>query len=177
MSKSQKGGQWERDISRYFTKWLTGQDKELYFWRSPSSGGIFTRSPENTTISGDIIAIKPEADVLCSKFSLELKTGYKGASLDKHLKYNKSDPLKDFWIQAVDDAIQADKLPLLIYKKLGLKTPWLGIERVFNQYISKYVKDLRFVHLRWESDYPDVYFYEFYEFFNIITPEIIKNIK
>jgi hypothetical protein len=31
MSKSQKGGQWERDVSRHLTQWLTGQKKELYF--------------------------------------------------------------------------------------------------------------------------------------------------
>jgi hypothetical protein len=53
-------------------------------------------SPINTTISGDIIALKPEANLLCSKFSLELKTGYKETSFDKHLKNNKSDPLKAF---------------------------------------------------------------------------------
>ena len=175
MSKSQKGGQWERDIAKAFTFWLTGQKKELYFWRSPSSGGIFTMTPENTTISGDIIALKPEANILCSNFSIEAKNGYPNLSLDKHLKYNKSDPLKDFWIQCCDDAFKSEKLPILIYKKKGLPTPWIGIESTFNKHVMSYLQNKRFVHLKWDSEYPDTYFYEFKDFFSIITPEIIKN--
>jgi hypothetical protein len=84
---------------------------------------MFTRGPENTTISGDIISLKPEADMLCSKFSIECKNGYKEASLDKILKYNKSDVIELHWIQCCDDATKSKKLPMLIYKKLGLPTP------------------------------------------------------
>jgi len=177
MGKSKKGGQWERDVSRYLTKWLTGQSKELFFWRSPSSGGMFTMIPENVTISGDIIALKPEADILCSKFSIELKNGYPDASLDKHLKYNKADPLKAFWIQACDDATKAKKLPILIYKKKGLPTPWIGIESIFNKHVMFDLKEKRCVHLRWEIDYPDIYFYEYKEFFSIISPQKIKDFQ
>lgn len=50
----------------------------------------------NKAISGDIIALKSGAKLLIDRFSLELKTGYKGVSLDKHLKYNVADPLKAF---------------------------------------------------------------------------------
>jgi hypothetical protein len=75
---------------------LTGQDKELFFYRSPGSGAVATINVGNKAISGDIMALKPEASLLIDKFSLELKTGYKGVSLDKHLKYNKADPLKAF---------------------------------------------------------------------------------
>jgi len=177
MGKSKKGGQWERDVSRFLTNWLTGQKKELYFWRSPSSGGIFTRTPENTTISGDIISLKPEADILTSKFSLELKNGYKEASLDKILKYNKSDVIELHWIQACDDANKSNKLPMLIYKKLGLPTPWIGIESTFNDYVTSYMDGKRFVHIRWDTEYPDIYFYEFKEFFENVTPDAIKDFK
>jgi len=177
MGKSQKGGEWERYVSKYLTEWLTGQKKELYFWRSPSSGGMFTRGPENVVISGDIISLKPEADILTSKFSIECKNGYKEASLDKHLRYNKSDPIKSFWEQACDDAFKAKKLPMLIYKKLGLPTPWVGIESSFNDYATSYMDGKRFVHINWDMDYPDIYFYEMKEFFGTITPDIIKQFK
>jgi len=176
MSKS-KGSAWERDISRYFTRWLTGQDKELYLWRSPGSGSVSTINVGNKAISGDIIALKSEAKLLIDKFSIECKTGYKNASLDKHLKYNKSDPLKAFWIQCVDDAVKAEKLPLLIYKKLGMSTPWSGITEEFYNDISKHLDGVRFVHLKWDIDYPDTYLFEFYEFWNIINPQIIKSLK
>jgi len=176
MGRSAKGGQWERDVSRFFTKWLTGQDKELYFWRSPGSGSVAQINMGNKAISGDIIALKQEATLLIDRYSIECKNGYKNASFDKHLKSNKSDPLKAFWIQCVDDAVKAEKLPLLIYKKLGMSTPWCGLSPEFYNQISKHLKDKRFIHLKWDIDYPDIYFYEFYDFWRIITPEIIKSL-
>jgi len=172
-----KGSDWERKIARHLTKWLTGQQKELYFWRSPGSGSVSTINLGNSAISGDIIALKPEATFLIDKFSLEAKNGYKEASLDKHLRYNKSDPLKSFWIQACDDATKSNKLPMLIYKKLGLPTPWIGIESTFNDYVTSYMDGKRFVHIRWDTEYPDIYFYEFKEFFENVTPDAIKEFK
>jgi hypothetical protein len=46
--------------------------------------------------SGDIYAVRPEGQFLTSVFSLELKNGYDGASIDLFLKNNKSDDLKAF---------------------------------------------------------------------------------
>ncbi len=31
MVKASKGGQWERDVAKFLTNWLTGQSKEYYF--------------------------------------------------------------------------------------------------------------------------------------------------
>jgi len=175
MGKAKKGGSWERDCSRYLTEWLTGQKKELYFWRSPGSGSVAQINLGNKDISGDIIALKPEATLLLNKFSLELKYGYKDVSLDKFLKCNKSDLLKDFWVQCVDDAIKADKLPLLIYKKHGMPSPWLGIEETFFKFCIDKLNGLRYIHLYWDDNYPDTYFFDMKLFFKQITPNIIKN--
>jgi len=71
-----KGSSFEREIAKFFTNWLTGQSKEYYFWRSPSSGAVSTISQANGEISGDIIALKPEGGVLTGKWSVEIKTGY-----------------------------------------------------------------------------------------------------
>jgi hypothetical protein len=154
---------------------LTGQDKELYFYRSPGSGAVSTINLGNKAISGDIIALKTEATLLIDKFSIEAKNGYKEASLDKHLKNNKSDPLKDFWIQCVTDAEKSEKKPMLIYKKLGNKTPWLGIEETFFNFVLPIIPDLRYIKLSWGNEIIDTYFIDFYEFFGKVTPEYIQN--
>jgi len=46
--------------------------------------------------AGDIYHVREEGKFLTNKFVLECKNGYENVSLDKHLKYNKSDDLKLF---------------------------------------------------------------------------------
>ncbi len=173
-----KGSSWEREIAKYFTLWLTGQSKEYYFWRTPASGGIATISPVNESLHGDIIPLKEESDkILCSKFVIEAKNGYPKTTLDNHLKNNKSDNLKDFWNQVVSSSIDSNKYPMLIYKKKGMTTPWLGITREIYNKLKKHIEELRFVHLKWNDGLPDTYFFSFYEFFEKITPEIVKKMR
>lgn len=50
----------------------------------------------NPDISGDIIAVKPEAQFFTKFFSIELKKGYPNASFDLVLKNNKEDEIRDF---------------------------------------------------------------------------------
>ena len=175
MSKSAKGGQWERDICKYLSKWINGSEKPYVFWRGRGSGAMFTNSNEiGESFSGDVYCVRPEGKFLLDKFSIECKNGYSGASLDKHLKNNKNDTLKDFWTQAVDDAVKSDKLPMLIFKKKGSPSPWVGISQIsFNNY-DKYLNDLKFIHLRWGKELMDCYLFEMKEFFKVITPVIVE---
>ena len=172
-----KGGNWERDVCKHLSKWLQGTEKPYIFWRGRGSGGMFTISEGEVgdTFSGDIYPVRQEGRFLTNIFSVECKEGYKEASLNKHLKYNKSDPIKSFWDQTVNDANKSNKSPMLIFKKKGYPTPWLGITYDIYNKLHKYLKDLRFIHLYW-VDLPDTYFFEYKEFFDIITPDIIKEI-
>lgn len=170
-----KGSQWERDIAKYLTHWLTEQNLEYYFWRTPASGGMGTILPENTQLHGDIIPLKEEANILCDKFCIELKTGYKEASLDKHLKTNKTDPIKSFWSQCISSANASYKNPLLIYKKKN-QNPWAGISHnIFHKLESKFT-GYKFIHLRWGIELSDCYLFDMNTFFSIVTPEVIKEI-
>lgn len=172
-----KGSAWERDVSKYLTFWLTGQSEEYYFWRSPQSGGIASISPVNKDLHGDIIPLKSEADILCSKFVIEAKNGYPKTSLDLHLKYNKKDNMQDFWKQVSDGSKSINKYPMLIYKKKGMPIPWLGICNEIYSKWKKHLSEKRFIHLKWENDLPDLYFFGLYEFFEVITPEIVKKTR
>ncbi|MFW6015003.1 MAG: hypothetical protein ACOCRK_01040 [bacterium] len=58
---------------------------------------MFTKN-ENTgeRFAGDIYSIREEGKFLTDLFVIECKSGYKEASIDKHLKYNNSDDIRDF---------------------------------------------------------------------------------
>lgn len=177
MAKASKGGQFEREVSKFLTKWLTGQCKEYFFWRSPSSGGVSTILPENIEITGDIISLKPESKLLLDKYTIECKNGYPKGDLNCHVKYNKSDPIKSFWEQCNLAAVSSHRNPMLIYKKKGLH-PWTGICNKSFKKLYKYLQDLRFVHINYpKEDLPDIYFYDMKEFFTYITPDVIKKMR
>lgn len=121
-----KGSGFEREIARFLTRWMSGQDKDLYCWRSPGSGSVGTINIGSKALSGDLIPLKPEAAKLFDMFSIEAKTGYPGADPLKVIKKVKNDELKAFWVQANRDAERTEKYPMLIFKKKGMK-PMIGL--------------------------------------------------
>ena len=169
-----KGSEFEREISRFLTEWLTGQTKELYFWRSPSSGAVATINVGNSAISGDIIALKTEAAWVIDLFSIECKNGYGDASFDKVLKENKSDPILAFWEQACGDAISADKSPMLIFRKKGLQ-PIVGIDWRMATALYNDLSDIRCVVLKYLT-LPDCHMYDMKKFFEKVGPDVLKRL-
>jgi len=169
-----KGGDWERDVCKFLSKWVQGTEKPYIFWRGRGSGSAFTVSPlVGESFSGDVYSVRDDGKFLTDRFNCECKTGYKEASLDKHLKYNKSDPIKDFWVQTLGDSLKSNKYPLLMYKKKGMPTPWVCIyEKTFSTLVG-YLYNSRYIHIHWR-DLSDMYVFEMKEFFDTITPKIIK---
>jgi hypothetical protein len=174
MSKSSKGGAYEREISRLLTKWLTGTEKPYVYYRTPSSGAMLTIHGD-MNMSGDIIAVRPEGEWFTTLYSVELKNGYPNTSLDLFFKYNKADHIKAFWEQCVRDADMSDKRPMLIYKKKGLSTQWLGVD---SDIYKDILKDIRCISMTWgkEDNLPQLYLYEMKEFFERVTPSIMRDL-
>jgi hypothetical protein len=172
---SGKGGAFERDICKDLSRWIQGKEKPYIFWRGRGSGGVFTSSAlVGEAFAGDIYLVRQEGKFLTDRFSIECKTGYKEASIDKHLKYNKSDPLKSFWEQCTEDARKTNKSPLLIYQKKGMQPKWVGINTITRDRLRPYLKGMRYIHLHWAEDLDDTWFYGYDEFFLTISPEIIE---
>jgi len=171
-----KGSSFEREISKVLTKWASGQDKEYWYWRSPSSGAVATVTEGNGELSGDIIALKPEATFLTSRYSIEIKNGYPSSSFHKHLKLLKNDEIKNFWIQCVNDASQSNKLPLLIYKKKQYNT-LIGISD-FKGVLKNKLENTPSLIMTWGNycDLPICHLFDMEEFFNTISPEDIKRL-
>jgi hypothetical protein len=185
-----KGSAFEREVSRYLTRWLSGQEKEYFFYRSPGSGGVATVIQENKEITGDIIAVKPEAKFFTDKFSVELKTGYEGAGFHKHLKGLKSNEIEEFWSQAVTDADRAEKYPMLIFKKMRCSPVVAICDKALNSLTLSLLTTretnplslMNCISLAWRHTdgiqaYPTAHFFDMEEFFASVAPDDVAGME
>lgn len=173
-----KGSAWERDVAKFFTLWASGKKKPYWFWRTPGSGAMATLSLENKELSGDIHALHIDGCFLTDLFSIELKDGYPKGSFYKHLKSNKADSVRGFWAQCCSDALRASKRPMLIWRKLNHNAV-VGIENWLNDELCDVVDlfVLPSLMLRFNTDLPDVAFYDMKKFFDVVKPITIKEVK
>jgi len=174
-----KGGSFEREVSVDLTKWLTGKKKPYVFWRMPGSGGLATIHEECVDLSGDIRAIKPYAEFLTDKFSIECKTGYPRTNFWQLFKKIKHFDMKDFWTQTVRDADKPGKYPMLVFRKKGQKKV-IGIRDLEDLRLTfrvPFLRDLPTLTVRWGNDVlPPMVVYDFDEFFSLVSPEDIKDL-
>ena len=173
----QKGSSFERDIAKFLSKWILGKEtcssKDYVFWRSPSSGAMFTVTGINE-VSGDLMAIKPEGMWFLKRFSIECKTGYPNVNFHQHLKNIKNFGIEEFWKQCLTDATKANKFPMVIFKKQGLNSI-VGINCEVRLFLKEQVKLPKSITLSFD-DLTSIVFYDMIEFFNIVTPSIIEGL-
>ena len=172
-----KGGDFERVVSKTFTKWLTGTEKPYKYWRMPGSGGLATIHEECSDLSGDIRALSTDAEFLTDCFSIECKTGYPSTSFWQHFKKVKNFNIKEFWRQCVNDALKAEKRPMLIYRKKG-KQIIVGVclaDKIVLERISDGLAAASSLSLKFEYDeLPPITFYDFSDFIEFIKPTHIE---
>jgi len=172
-----KGGDFEREVAKSLTIWLTGKEKPYVYWRMPGSGSLSTIHEENKNLTGDIAALTPEAEFLTDTFNIECKTGYPSTSFWQHFKHIKNFNIEIFWQQCVDDSKKAGKFPMLIYRKKG-QQPIVGV----TDYISEkmFLTNLRHITLDFgvynENRLPPICFYNSQEFWAFVTPDAIRNL-
>jgi hypothetical protein len=171
-----KGGDFEREIAKCLTVWLTGKDKPYAYWRMPGSGSLSTIHEQNKNLSGDIMALISEAEFLTNSFSIECKTGYPQTSFWQHFGRVKNFNIEIFWRQAFEDATKGAKHPMLIYRKKGRK-PIIGI----SEWISNVLKinNLPSVSFCFSEDtnLPQLRFFDFNDFWKEVTPQKIKDMR
>lgn len=169
-----KGGDFEREISKFLTKWLTGKEKPYKYWRQDASGGLATIHAENIHLTGDICSLTRDADFLTNIFSIECKTGYPKTSFWQHFIPTKF-ALEEFWKQCVNDTPQ-NKYPMLIYRKLRRK-PIVGINNIIQDKLSELLVDLNVIYVKWNNELDSLCLYDMKDFFERVKPEHIKNIN
>jgi len=120
-TKKHKGQQFERDVCKQLSLWVSkGKSKNL-FWRSAQSGGRATtlrKKGEDLSVhAGDIAAIDPAGEQFCKTFFVECKF-LKSLKLDT-LVYPMKGVIQPIWEKCREQAAQYKKVPLLICKENG----------------------------------------------------------
>ena len=119
MNGKQKGSQFERDICKKLSLWISNNQNENLLWRSAMSGGRSTvmgkQGKANKEQCGDISAVGEEGHLLTDKVYLELKF-YKDLGL-KNFFIGETSKLTEFWKTTVKNADTNDKIPLMVVKE------------------------------------------------------------
>lgn len=136
-----KGGNWEREICRILTEWVTGRREPVIFWRSSSSGAQFTQTRgRGSRMAADLVAVDGKGGFLTDRFSIEVKH-YKAVSF-KGLLTGRS-PIVKWWGQVEADAGRVGRVPCLIFK-VNYYPPYLmvgvGVFAALENIIGKYEK-------------------------------------
>lgn len=132
-----KGGNFEGEISKEFSLYLTQMKTEDGVWKTEGSGGRVTckaKANMETRIDqyGDITYTMPETKYWFDVFSVECKTGYAKKTKDKtktkttltHWSLldmidssQKICQFHEFWEQSLNDAIESKREPILIFRR------------------------------------------------------------
>lgn len=174
-----KGGDFEREISKQLTVWLTGVEKPYKFWRMPGSGMMATIHEDCANMSGDIRSLGSDSAFLTDIFSVECKNGYPKTSFWQLFKHIKGFNIRLFWEQCLNDAAKGDKRPMLIYRKKG--NPVIVGFSVEDSYLMRTrcaaFERLPFQQIHFDNGDPiDVIFHNWVEFLECVTPEHIRQV-
>lgn len=180
MAKSGKGSAFERQMSKYISKWiLNDPNAEPIIWRSSNSGGTFTTNrlrgnSRQAAMASDLISIDERSKWFMEFFSIECKNGYKGASIFSTFKNSKSDILKGFWEQASRDADLSNRVPMLIFKPLG-NSELIGLPLpVVSKYFCEMLTADQMVQVTFNKQLSTLCLFKLKEFFERYTAEEIK---
>lgn len=146
----EKGGDFEREIAKKLSLWYSGGSRDDIFYRSHSSGARFTarkKSGKDTAFqSGDITCSDPEGKDLIEMFSIECKSGYASKGKNGLLRWDVLDLLDSkqkeplliaLWKQCKHDAEEANKTPLLIFRR-NQRSECIALQSGFTSRIEEY---------------------------------------
>lgn len=119
-----KGSQFERDVCKQLSLWISNGTRDDLTWRSAMSGGRasvqFKKGESNITQAGDISSIDPISAMFINTFYIECRF-YKDLNIaSSFIKGNGK--LREFWLEVIDKAEQAKRLPLLIARQNRMPT-------------------------------------------------------
>jgi hypothetical protein len=114
-----KGAEFERDVCRKLSLWVSNGRHDDVFWRSAMSGGRATLAQKvgkrRSAQDGDISAIRNEGHSLCELFNIECKF-YKNLNLLGMFSELKTRGVNEFWT-VLNRKCGLHKLPMLIAKQ------------------------------------------------------------
>lgn len=118
-----KGAEFERQVCKTLSLWVSDGKREDIFWRSAMSGGRATvaakRGAKLSAQVGDISAIDPLGNKLTDKFVVECKY-YRNIKLETLFTGHKGG-VYEFWETLSAIASKHDKKSMLIFKQNGME--------------------------------------------------------
>lgn len=118
-----KGSQFERDVCKKLSLWLSNGTHEDLLWRSAMSGGRSTvahkKGKRLAAQAGDISSIHELSAPFMNKFMVECKT-YQDLNIFGLI--TGKGKLIEFWNEASDQALRYDKEPILIAHQVRYPT-------------------------------------------------------
>ncbi len=173
-----KGGEFERNICKKLSLWISEGKRDDLFWRSAMSGGRatvgFKKGIKRNTQIGDISSIDPLGNKLTDKFVLECKF-YKNIHLQSMLfGIPKNNSIYEFWITLNKQAKKVDKHPILIIKQNGMPA-LMGLTQGNFQKILKEDYDIIPIAL-FSYMLPILYLYELEYILNMVDPVILESL-
>jgi hypothetical protein len=143
-----KGRDFEREISKDMSLWLTNGENPDCIWYTKSSGGRATRRVKTNQESkrydhGDLGPDDACVYYYFDTFNCELKTGYGKKhkkqttlwSVTDIIDSSQSTPIfYDFWWQSINDALESEREPMLIFRR-NRRTACIGMRpHIFNAF-------------------------------------------
>lgn len=173
MGSSSKGSAFERQVAKFLTKWMSGQDRDFWLWRTAGSGSIATRTKGNASMAGDIRAVVPAAQWFSDFWAIEAKKGYPSASFDCHLKGNKVDPFKLFWHQCCTQASSSRRHPMLIVSRTRTPT-WVGLDEQGARLFGHARRAHQVIYWDAVDSLPPMWCFDFHNIFSLNAAEDVK---
>lgn len=178
-----KGSQFEREVCKKLSEWISYDQRDDLFWRSAMSGGRATVGMKKGIVrsnqAGDITSIDPLGQKLIDTFVIECKF-YKNIQLHSLLFGTpKNNSIFEFWRVLNEKASELEKDPMLIIKQNGMPT-LLGIStfsqktknRNFKRILSE---DYDIIPLAiFKHIVPIICLYEFHYILKMVYPSILE---
>ena len=170
----QKGSAFERRICKKLTRWASGRDKPLYYWRTAGSGAQATITKDyDSKMFGDIMPITTEAMWLMDITFWELRDRKAMNVLDfitpsKALTSQTNICL--WWEEVIAKADTVVKHCICCFHRHQSRYDYLLCEKDFWDQASNYETDEILV-----DGYGDVVIIEFDAFLNIVKPWVLAS--
>lgn len=174
----EKGGEFERQLCKAFSYWVTNGNRDDIFWRSSMSGGraslaIKKGTAKRTAQAGDMSYIDMVGSTLLDRFVIEYKF-YKDLSISSLIYGEPKDLIIAFWAQVNRDATASNKYPMLIAKQ-NFKKILIGLRmeemKKIKQRLNGLSKPLD-IFGSWFYEH-DLVLFDFETFLQIVHPEDI----
>jgi len=167
-----KGSGFERDISRFLSKWWSNGERDDLFWRNRTK--VTSKTPNAKHQLGDICATSSLGIPFIEVFNIECKRGYNKINPFDLIIFRKSKFIT-FCDQVINDSKLSNRIPLLILKQ-DRKEALVIIDRMdllsLEYYIGKHEKIDYYIELVIKASTYCIFTMK--DFFDFMNPEPIK---